>query len=376
MSRHVPHLNVRVFTVLVFISLPLMAVAAALVLGVGQAQLRDSYGRQLTQVAEHIAAGIDAYMYRRILDVGVLAKVPAIHDVAAASVSAPDTAAIAATERQWETARVATALRLGVLDNPTAKYLREITENDRIYREIFVTDRAGRLVATSSPTTDYYQADEAWWQEAFDDGLRGRVSVGDVVWDESARGHVIEIGMPILSRADERLVGILKVVADAREMLTPASGLQLGTTGEAWLLRADGSVVYSRRVLGPKAQFGGRELLRPRLEAVKAGTLQLPVTLSAQDSDGRDHVIALAASQLGLSYAKLDWIVAMSQAEEEVFAPVRAQFWRLLGVIGLVAAVVLAVTAWFSIRLSKPVIEPGMHLSDHPAVPRMEDDEA
>lgn len=375
MSRHVPHLNVRVFTVLVFVSLPLMAIAAALVLGVGQAQLRDSYGLQLTQVAEHIAAGIDAYMFRRILDVGVLAKVPALHQAAAASTAPLNAEQVKAIEKEWEAARVATAQRLGVLDNPTAAYLRDITEHDRIYREIFVTDREGRLVATSNATTDYYQADEAWWQEAFDDGVRGRVSVGDVVWDESAKAFVIEIGMPIAAAGDARLVGILKVVADAREMLAPATGLQLGTTGEAWLLRTDGSVVYSRRASSPKLQFFAVDLLRPRLEGYKSGAVQLPLTLRAADTDGRGHVVAVVASQLGLSYAKLNWIVAMTQAEDEVFAPVRAQFWRLLGVFGLVAAVVMAITAWFSVRLSQPPIEPGMHLSEHPAVARIEDAE-
>jgi hypothetical protein len=375
MSRHVPHLNIRVFTVLVFVSLPLMAVAAALVLGVGQAQLRDSYGTQLTQVAEHIAAGIDAYIFRRILDVGILARVPAVHDVAAASTAPLDREKLKQVEQEWESARVATAQRLGVLDNPTARYLRDIVENDRIYKEIFVTDREGRLVATSNPTTDYFQADEAWWQESFDDGISGRVSVGDVVWDESARAFVIEVGMPVSAKTDGRLVGILKVVADAREMFAPAAGLQLGTTGEAWLLRTDGTVVYTRRALEPKMQFFATDLLRPRIEAYKAGTLQLPVTLSARDSDGRGHVVAVAASQLGLSYKKLDWLVAMTQAEEEVFAPVRAQFWRLLGVFGLMAAVVMAVTAWFSVRLSAPPIEQGMHLSEHPAIARIADDE-
>jgi len=375
MSRHVPHLNVRVFTVFVFVSLPLMAVAAAVVLGVGQSQLRDSYGLQLTQVAEHIASGIDAYVYRRILDVGILAKVPMVHDVAAASTAPLDAEAVKKIDQEWESARVGTAQRLGVLDNPTANYLREITENDRIYREIFVTDRVGRLVATSNPTTDYFQADEGWWREAFDDGLRGRVSVGDVAWDESAKAFVIEIAMPIMSRGDARLVGILKVVADAREMLAPAAGLQAGKTGEAWLLRSDGSVVYSRRVLGPKAQFFANDLLRPHLEAYKKGSGQLPLTLRATDSDGRGHVVSVVASQLGLSYPKLDWMVAMTQAEDEVFAPVRAQFWRLLGVFVLVAALVLGVTAWFLVWLSHPAIPEGMHISEHPAVARVGDDE-
>lgn len=374
MSRHVPHLNVRVFTVLVFVSLPLLAVAAALVLGVGQAQLRDSYGTQLTQVAEQISAGIDAYLFRRILDVNVMAKVPAIQDVAAASVAPVDNAKLAALDLEWRTSSAGVARRLGLLDNLAGRYLQNVTRDDRIYREIFVTDRAGRLVATSNATSDYYQADEDWWKAAFDDGNRGRAYVGDVAWDESAKAFVIAIAMPVHATVEGPLVGILKVVADAREMLAPAAGLQFGKTGEAWLLRTDGSVVYSRRNLAPKAQFFAVDLLRPRLEAYKAGTLQLPMTLSARDGEGRNQVIAVAATQLGLSYPDLNWLVAMTQAEEEVFAPVRAQFWRMLGVFGLVAALVMAVTAWFSLRLSMPTIEPSLHISDHPEVAHIGDE--
>ena len=50
MAHHLPHINVRVFTVLVLVSLPLYALAAVMVLGTGQAQLRDAFGLQLTEM--------------------------------------------------------------------------------------------------------------------------------------------------------------------------------------------------------------------------------------------------------------------------------------------------------------------------------------
>ena len=67
-----------------------------------------------------------------------------------------------------------TAARLGVLDNAASRFLRDIVDNDRVYREIVVTDREGPLVAASNPTSDYFQSDEVWWKEAFNDGMRGR----------------------------------------------------------------------------------------------------------------------------------------------------------------------------------------------------------
>jgi hypothetical protein len=37
-----------------------------------------------------------------------------------------------------------------------------------------------------------------------------------VLWDESTKSHAIEIAVPVTERPGERLVGVLKVVADAR----------------------------------------------------------------------------------------------------------------------------------------------------------------
>ena len=80
---------------------------------------------------------------------------------------------------------------------PPLRTLTDIVAHDRIYREMILTDRQGRLIAASNPTTDYFQGDEDWWLAAFDDGRRGRVSIGDVRWDPSARAYAIEISAPV-----------------------------------------------------------------------------------------------------------------------------------------------------------------------------------
>ncbi|MCX6550954.1 MAG: cache domain-containing protein, partial [Acidobacteria bacterium] len=240
MSHHLPHINLRVFVVLVFVSLPLFALAAVVVLGTGQAELRDAYGLQLMQTAQQTAATVDSYVFRRMIDVSILARVPDIRSVAVAgNLVKPDPAKILEFEKAWASNPSAAAARLGVFDNAASRYLRDIVENDRVYREIFVTDREGRLVAASNPTTNYYQADEAWWKEAFDDGVRGRVAVSDVQWDASSKTNALEFAVPIAERPGERLVGILKVVADARELLAVASGVRAGPSGEATLIRED-----------------------------------------------------------------------------------------------------------------------------------------
>jgi hypothetical protein len=376
-AHHLPHINVRVFTVLVIISLPLYALAAVMVLGTGQAQLRDAFGLQLTDQAQQAAATVDSYVFRRVIDVSILARVPDVQAAAAAGAKTPlDVAKAREIDAAWTAQPGATAARLALLDTTASQFLRDIVSNDQVYREIIVTDREGRLVAASSATSDYIQSDEAWWKEAFNDGSRGLVSVSDVAWDESTKSHAIEIAVPVTERPGERLVGVLKVVADARELLAVAAGVKSSTSGEAFLIREDGSIVFSQRGVGGQAQFFAADLLRERLKNYKAGDPQFRLDFSARDQNGRSYLVGVAPCQLGASYPHMAWMMAVTQSEDELFAPSRAQMWRLLGVFGLIAAFVLAIAVWFSVRLAAPPVGKDTHITEHPEVPRIEEESA
>ena len=357
------HINLRVLTVFLFSALPVLAVGVLLVLGSGQGRLYDSYGRQLANVAQRTAASVDAYIFRRILDVAVLARVPDVQKVAAGeNQRALNVEEVRALERRWTSERVvpATPIATQVMTNPAAQFFVGVVEHDPIYREIMLTDRFGRLVAASNRTTDYYQADEEWWQEAFDDGVRGRVIVSDVVWDESARVFAIDIAVPVGDPATGNLVGILKTSTDTREMLAAVSGLRLGSTGQAIVIREDGSIVFSGGSLLPheRPQFFATDLLRERLQmARKVMTPDFATYFSARDSDGQTQLVGIAPSQLGRSSPKLSWLIAVYQSDLELLAPVRNQFWHLLLVLALTAIAVLVLALWYSMRLAAPPME-------------------
>ena len=357
------HINLRVLTVFIIVALPVLAVGVILVLGSGQARLRQSYGRHLANVAQQTAAAVDAYIFRRILDVAVLARVPDVQAVAAReNQRALNVEEVRALDRQWMSERVvpSTPIATQVMTNPAAQFFVGIVEHDPIYREIILTDRFGRLVAASNRTTDYYQADEEWWEEAFDDGVRGRVIVSDVVWDESARVFAIDIAVPVVDPATGNLVGILKTSADTREMLAAVTGLRLGSTGQAIVVREDGSIVFGRPALRPgdRQQFFAADLLRERFQGVgKVMTPELATYFSARDSNGQTQLIGIAPSQLGRSSPKLSWLIAVFQSDLELFAPIRDQFWHLLLVLAMTAIAVLGLALWYSTRLAAPSVE-------------------
>jgi hypothetical protein len=367
-------LNGRVLTVVLLVALPVLLIGAGVVLGVGQARLREAQTAELRQIASHTAAAVDAYVYRRILDAALLGRVPDIRQAAAAGADRPfDQAEVSQLDGQWVADGAATAGRLGILTTPASRFLADLVANDSVYREVLVTDRYGRLVAASGITSDYFQADEAWWYEAWDNG-RGRVRVSDVGRDESAQVYAFEVAVPVHDPSGDAVVGVMKIVADSRETLAAIAGLEVGATAEAMLVRPDGSIVFRRRPHAPGDRFFAADLLRQGV-AERAQAREAPDAWSyeARSPEGSLRVVAVAPSQLSQSFPALAWLMVVSVERGELSAPFRSLVWYLILVVVLTAVAVLAMALWLSLRLSEPPVDPAydMHLVEHPPIHRM-----
>lgn len=369
MTPTVPRLNSRVLTVWLLMALPGLAVGVALVLAFGQARLSDSYAHHLQQLAQQTAAGVDAYVYRRILDVSLVARAPDLRrEAATASVRAFDRAGADAIDREWKANAAPPKVVEDLLDTPASQYLRDLVDHDRIYRELLLTDKDGRLIAASNVPSDYFQGDEDWWIATRDDGRRGRGTVTDVRWDQSARIYAIEIAVPVPAPGSDTMAGVLKAVSDSREMLAFVGSVQLGESGTAWLLRRNGSIVFSRHSGAPNTPFWAADTVKTRIEAlVQTGSIG-GAHFEGTAPDGTRQLVGLAESQLGSSYPNVSWVIAVAQARDELLAPVRVVGWYLLALVAFAAVLVLAIALWFSMTLAKPQVDVDMQLVRHPAV--------
>jgi hypothetical protein len=361
-----PYLNPRVLAVFLIAAVPLLTFGLLIVLSNAQEQLRDSFGRQLEQSAERTAAAVDAYVFRRIIDVSLLARLPDLREAAAASTRTPhDARKVAELDRAWRASQAVPRALAPMLQGPASRLLRDVVGQDPVYREILLTDRAGRLAAVSGVSTDYDQADEDWWRATFDESASGRVTVSDVRWDDSARVYALEIAVPVPETSGAGTAGILKVVADVRELLAAVAG----GSGDAVLIRKDGSIVFSRRPPAPGARFFANDALQAHLARTNG---EASVHFAASHPDGR-QIVGVAPSQLGLSYPNLTWFVAVWQAEEALLAPIQTQMWQWLFLLALTGAIVLALALWFSMRLVAPPTEVDMHLVEHPRVHQIDE---
>ncbi len=354
MRAHLPRINATVLSVFLLVSLPVLAGGVLLVLLTARATLRDTYGVHLSHVAQQTAAGVDAYVYRKVLDVSILGRAPYIRD---AVLGAPPTDGDRLT------------------DNAASRALADLVAHDQVYREVLVTNRDGRIVASSRATAPADASGDDWWKATVEDGEVGRVFVTQLRWDQAQDVSVMQVSAPVSAAEGDRLIGVVRVVFDARELLAPVAGVQLGATGMATLVRDNGTVVFSRTSNDPSARyFATRELTDglARLPAAE-GVRESWMHFRADGVDGAPYIVGVAQSQLSRTFPNLSWLVAVSQAESELIGPVRSVGWYLLLVFVVTAILVLALALYFSMRLHAPPIDVDMELMEHRPVSRMPD---
>ena len=100
-----------------------------------------------------------------------------------------------------------------VMSNELSSYLAKIKEDSEgLYTEIFVIDNKGLNVGQSDLTTDYWQGDEAKWQETFSAGIDA-MHITDVEEDESSQTYQIQISIPVVDNGN--VIGTVTVGVNA-----------------------------------------------------------------------------------------------------------------------------------------------------------------
>jgi hypothetical protein len=98
-----------------------------------------------------------------------------------------------------------------VLDNAASEFLRgKREESSGLFTEIFVMDARGLNVAASDVTSDYWQGDEAKWQETYAVGPNA-VHISEVEFDESTQTYQSQVSLSIIDPATGETIGAATV---------------------------------------------------------------------------------------------------------------------------------------------------------------------
>lgn len=303
-------------------------------------------------IAVSRASRVSNYVHDRVIQVGVLAHMPAVIDAVAAADRAQAGVSAAAfqesvqrIEKSWTTP-AADAMVRSILSSPASRTLRaQLAADPRLLR-ITLTDERGAVIAATHKTLDYYQADEDYWQAIYAQG-RGGVNLTDILYDEVTKTNYIGIGVPVMEAETNRFIGTLDVLMDLSSIFPATADLNPGSSTQMELLKSDGTVI---------AGTGGTTLSMNVKSPAWAAVLDaFPSGRSSGNllttlSQGPQKLIAFADTGLGGDYKNLAWSVLLSQNADESLSPIRRveRLFYLYGAAGLAALVLLAV--YFSLN--------------------------
>ena len=120
-------------------------------------------------------------------------------------------------DEKWKQSNGINGFIKALMTNSCAQVLIEFQDSYEGFPEIFVTDIRGLIVCETNKTTDYYQADEAWWTETYNQG-RGKSHFGGFEYDESAFAEAISIYIPVIDPDTGKIIGTIKAVCDITQI--------------------------------------------------------------------------------------------------------------------------------------------------------------
>ncbi len=229
-------------------------------------------------------------------------------------------------------------------------------------RALFITDIHGTLVASINADASFANAQEEWFQGAFNRGV-GQAYITDVAFDERFKVFTFSLSLPIMDSIRYQAVGVLHQVYDAKEFLAPSvHPIRFGKTGHVMLIDTAGTVITC-----PILPTGVR-LADPRL--IELVTPPQPGWVAAPSSGHGDQSDSLIASIAGaiIGYARLPetsritqsstnraWHTFVWESSDELFAPVE-HLLSWISVFGFVAIGLLVTLGYMAAgRIVTPI---------------------
>ncbi len=215
---------------------------------------------------------------------------------------------------------------LGLKENhPKDEYLdKEVShEQESLVRkettlvEIFITNRFGGLVAASGITTDFYQADESWWQKAYNHG-KGGVFEGDIGYDESSRTMSMTIARSIIDPANHKVIGVCKGIMDLNSLFKPLNDFRIGETGHSVLVDSNANMLLRKGI-----EAGSEKFLENKIDFDNILKQKEKWAVLDRPHHHKEKVL-VAFSLVGSSYLQKQGIklrVFIDQDADEIFAP-------------------------------------------------------
>ncbi|HKA21195.1 MAG TPA: methyl-accepting chemotaxis protein [Blastocatellia bacterium] len=200
------------------------------------------HGEQIQRASVTAASAVDVFLSENIQFAKSVASDDVLVEAATRSARADETAGISripdaeqtkVLEDRYQDKRV---LRV---DETINNFLREKRRIRGVIERMFFTDKYGLNVGMTSPTEDFVQSDEMWWQEAMRTGLY----IEDVKFDKPTGTFDVEICVAIVPKTGGSPIGVLKIKYNLEDVQDYISHFKQYDTGYAFAVSPNGRIV-------------------------------------------------------------------------------------------------------------------------------------
>ncbi len=255
-----------------------------------------------------------------------------------------------AIDVQWRAADDDSQLVQSIVNpeiNSLAAQLLEYTKAFPDHAEIFLTDRYGGLLAATNRTSDYYQADEEWWESAYNNGW-GAFYIGQPEYDASSGGVALNMAAPIFS--DGQVIGVARTTFRVDAVYRLVGEMEFGQTGGATLVDSEGVIVAD----------SNRERLGEQVPPSWLPPEMLQETSYWREAvDDQNNSVLLAGARveyedIDTSVYNLGWVIIVHQSQTEAYAPVASA--TRVGVVSM--EIFTLVAAGLAFIMARGLVEP------------------
>lgn len=235
------------------------------------------------------------------------------------------------------------------LEKRVSSRLKILAENEENIAEIFMTDKVGGLVALSSRTSDFFQADEEWWQKSFADG-RGKDFIEEIMFDKSANTLSIPFSTPIRDGSG-KVIGVCKALLDIQNFFAPLENFEIGESGRAVLIDGENNIIFYQGMEPFSLKlFSDKESERLLKNKDKWLVLDIP----------RIHKEKMFSTYADVKYPLLlgsgiFWKVCILQEAREVFGEVDVLFQQAAGLFLALIIILIPVAFIFGGVFVRPI---------------------
>jgi len=139
---------------------------------------------------------LNAYALNTLTKIGTDAGI--VKAVKADNASGETMAQILEMDAKWKAEKGVADYMKALMENDCAKHLNEIRSKDDAIFEIFVMDNQGAIVCETDKTGDYWQGDEAKWQQSFAGGKGGLFFIEGIEYDTGMNAKVCQVSVPVM----------------------------------------------------------------------------------------------------------------------------------------------------------------------------------